>query len=208
MLEKPRILIFPGLGDNVKQTLCLTRNWESKFGVSVRVSSVCWKNTNESLDEKLESGNTLINENLKTVSVLFLMGLSGGGSFAYNLFCQRLDQIPKMINVCGRMRRGENVYPTLDQAAGKKMAFRDSVLVAEKNERLNLDNNHRVMTIRPRFGDEVVPPSSVTLEGARNIQIPTTEHILSIYYALWFPHQMIQFLLQEENYFTPSINSQ
>jgi hypothetical protein len=197
MTEKHIALIYPGLSDHVKFVSFFTKPWRN-YDLDVRVHAVPWLDTEESFEAKMERGLALIDEYAKEAEFLSLIGISGGGSFAYNLFCERVNTIHRMVNICGRLREGEDVFPTLEIAAEGKTAFAQSVKHAEQNALQKTQNFHRnILTIRPKFGDETVPVSTMTLEGAENQQIPTNGHIFSIGYALLFPQMIVHFLQQK-----------
>lgn len=199
MKENHTILIFPGLGDGARFTQFLTRYWKEKFGVNVIVMPVGWKDQAESLEEKFNRLLPIIDTYVEEAGILSIIGVSGGGSFALNVFAQRLDEIQHFINVCGRLRVGEGVHPTIDQASKNAPAFKESVIRAEEIAKvLDLSYEERVMTVRPRFGDEIVPTATMSLEGAKDVIVPTGGHILSIAYALWFPQPIFDFLNSEE----------
>jgi hypothetical protein len=50
------------------------------------------------------------------------------------------------------------------------------------------------MTIRPKFGDLIVPTKTVGVKGAKNIEIFATGHIFSICFALQFPKRIMNFI--------------
>lgn len=109
-----------------------------------------------------------------------LVGQSAGGSAVLNAFSERRDIISGVVNICGRMRAGENVKPTLNLAGRYSPAFIESVkLFEEINEPTLTDQDRRkIMTIRPLW-DETVPKSTVPINGAKNTVLPSVEHSLS-----------------------------
>ena len=52
-----------------------------------------------------------------------------------------------------------------------------------------------MMSIRPFFGDELVPANAAILEGALNKNVYVGEHMIGIGTALLFPQQIVNFLL-------------
>ena len=66
----------------------------------------------------------------------------------------------------------------------------------KKEGDLTEEQKKRIMTIRARFGDELVPASTSNLNGVNNSMVPMIEHSLSIYTALSiFSRQIINFLI-------------
>lgn len=198
MKEKHIALIYPGLSDGAKSVSFLTNHWENQFSITPHVSSVPWNDSAETLESKIIRGLQLIDHLSSQADLVSIIGISGGGSFSLNLFLERLDTIHRVVNVCGRVRTGENVTPTPEKASLKKPRFKDSVLLAEKSiEKLDKPDLNRIVTVRPRFGDEVVPVTTVPVEGAYNISTPTFGHMISIGYCLVFPQEIIRFLKEE-----------
>jgi len=72
---------------------------------------------------------------------------------------------------------------------------KQSVLMAEKAQRsLSASDRKKILTVRPLF-DEVVPPSTVPILGARNDVVPSVEHVVSIVLAMTlFRRIIIEFI--------------
>ncbi len=125
-----------------------------------------------------------------------LIGTSAGGSAAFNALMATPQSIHKAVNVCGRLRKGNHLRLTLEHAATSSTAFRESVELFERQEpSMPPHLRQRCLTIKPRFGDEVVPGDTVALTGAHNHFVNAGEHLLSIYLSLMFPKTIMQFLL-------------
>ncbi len=191
---KPQIIFIPGLGDNIEAMTWATKGWK-KMGVETHISRVGWYD-GEDFEPKLERMLVLIDELHKRGKV-YVIGSSAGGSFAFNVFRERQDVIEKAVNNCGRLRRGNpnRTFRSLESVSQKSPAFKQSVLQFEASEHLlTKQDRARLMTIRPAFGDEAVPPETVPLEGAHNTLVYTPEHILGIGLSLLFPQTIFDFL--------------
>ena len=143
-----------------------------------------WQGKEKDFERKLEKVVALIDTYCADGYTVSLLGTSAGGSAVINAFAMRKDKIHKVINVCGRLRKGENVFPTLDKASLTSKSFYDSIIQCENNlEKLSPNDSNKILTLRPLF-DELVPSSTVSVPGAMNIILPTIEHVLSISFAL------------------------
>jgi len=126
---------------------------------------------------KLKGITHLIDALVQQGNIVSLVGQSAGGSAALNAFCERRDKVNGVVNITGRLRSGVNVRPTLQQAARISPAFKESVLLFERENEpiLRPSDRKKIMTIRPWF-DETVPASTVPLDGATNLVAPIVEH--------------------------------
>jgi hypothetical protein len=137
----------------------------------------------------------IIDELSSPVNKVSLVGTSAGASLAFTAFYERSEKLYKAVNVCGRLRSGKHTVRSLSNMAKTSPAFYESVLTFEKNEpQLTRLQRQRLMTIRPFWGDELVPRDTAYLDGAHNQWIFTPTHMLSIYLSLRFPHLIIPFL--------------
>lgn len=192
--RKKHFLIFvPGLGDNYTFFKWATRNWEKEYGLTLIFYPVGWKE-NKTFDEPLINLLEIVDQLAKKGRVS-LIGSSAGGSAVLNAFAKRKTKIHRVINLCGRLRKGEGVFPSLDFAAFGYPAFKESVLLSEQNQkRLTVKDKKKILAIRA-FYDEIVPSSTSILTGATNIQIPTVQHLTSMIFAiLFFKKPIITFL--------------
>lgn len=190
------VIIVPGLGDRIQLTMLATYTWR-RSGLRPIVHSFAWKNSDESFELKLQCLLRCIDRELSHNRTVSLIGSSAGGSAVVNAFQKRKSQIHKVVNICGRLRRGEIDGPrAFSRATAGYPSFADSVRTSERF--LNIMPTSlaaRFLTIRPQFGDEIVPPNTTTIMGARNMTIPTGEHMLSIALAYTlFRNQIINFL--------------
>lgn len=126
-----------------------------------------------------------------------LVGTSAGGTAVLNAFIKRKNKIHRIINICGRLRTGpEYGFRSFQTTTSTSRAFAQAVKLAEAEEHtLTKAERNRIMTVRARFGDEVVPPETTILEGAYNTSVLTPEHMLSIGAAITiFSKPLINFL--------------
>lgn len=190
------VVVIPGLGGGNPLFDRVINSWK-RFGFIPHSYNMTWKDS-EGFASKLKDLIKTI-DNLKTKeNKVSLVGTSAGGSMALNAYYERQTAIHRVINVCGRLKAGENVFPTLDQASKKSPSFRESVIRCEKGERrLSKIARKKIMTIRP-FMDEIVPVSTTTVPSAHNIQIYSVEHMLSITLAMTFyVNHIVEFLKAE-----------
>lgn len=190
------IIIIPGLGDDspssTKRIENLTNHW-SDFGFNTFVHAVFWRN-GEDFEPKLLKLLSLI-DLLSKKGEINLVGTSAGASMVFNAFLERKDTVHKAVNVCGRLRTGNHKVRSLNNMAKTSIAFKQAVERFESRENeLTKEDRKRLMTIRPFFGDELVPADTVGIEGANNRKVYLPTHILGIGYSLRFSSQIINFL--------------
>ena len=190
-----KVIIIPGLGDKVKWTKIATRNWR-EHGIEPIIYSMNWHD-GESFKIKLNKLVKLADSLSKEGSKISVIGCSAGASVALNLFIKRQNIIDRVVSVCGRLRKGHQTgFRSLETRAKTSPAFMESVELFESQEKnLNQDQRKIIMTIRPLFGDELVPSDTAVIKDGQNITVPTIEHSLSIYMALSiFSKPLINFL--------------
>lgn len=182
MSKEHHVIYVPGLHDqwilNRTLTNLLPIFWKPQ-GFYPHVIQPHWEEGTV-FAPKLKLVINKIDELVDNGRIVSIIGQSAGGSAALNAFCERKGVLKRAVNVTGRLRAGEKVRPTLDHAAIKSPAFKESVLLfEEQNEHLlTKEDRKRMMTIRPIW-DEVVPSSTVFVEGATNLVAPMIEHSLS-----------------------------
>ncbi len=184
------LIFIPGLSGVSPLFEKTAKSW-SRFGFTVHVFPIVWKDNND-FEPKLKQLLKLIDNLDDKVSII---GTSAGGSMAMNAFIKRKNKIHKVVNVCGRLRTGENIYPTLEKASKHSKSFKQSVEQCEK-ELSTLDKNLRkkIMTTSAIF-DEIVPTSTITIKGATNIKLFSIEHMLTISLALTlYSNRIVRFL--------------
>ncbi len=176
-----KVIILPGLGDHMDHAEWATRNWP-RIGLQPIVCSMGWRN-GEHFATKFEKLLALVDEHFRNGNPISVIGLSAGGSAALNLFAARSDRVKYAISICGRLRQGDEF--SFRKRTRTSPAFAESVLLFEQQEKmLSEEQRKKIMTVRARFGDELVPADTATVRGAQNVTIPTIEHSLTIYLAL------------------------
>lgn len=181
---KHAVIVIPGLGDRVRSLSFATRNWSREYGITPFIHPMHWVGSEEPFETKLKRLVGLIDELYMEGFTISLLGTSAGGSCVINAFCERKSKIKTVINVCGRLKKGEHTFPSLDWAAQKSPSFKQSVILCEENvKQLTPQDTEKIVTIRPLF-DEVVPSNLVPIEGATNIRIVAIEHSISIILAM------------------------
>jgi len=196
VIKKHIVLIIPGLGNEVWLVRLLTNHWRH-WELEPEVLSVDWQNS-ESFNIKFTNLNKKIDQFLKNDCKVSLIGISAGGSAALNLFSERSKDFNKVINVCGRLKTGPRIgWRSFSRMTASSPAFAQSVKLFEKQGKLlTRKDREKIMTVRAKFGDELVPCKTTILDGATNIQIPTIEHSISIYLSLTiFSNRLINFLI-------------
>lgn len=177
MPKKHHVFYVPGLDDSRKGYELLI-NWWSIYGVIPHVFRMGWKDGDNFFEPKMKKLLNEINKLLKEGHVVSLVGGSAGGSAVLNAFMEQ-PKINAVVNVCGRLKAGVNVFPSLEKASSKSPAFRESVKRFEKREPLmKNEQRKRVLTLAPIW-DELVPRSTVPLKGATNKIFLSAEHLLS-----------------------------
>jgi hypothetical protein len=193
-----KVIIVPGLGDRVTTTSWATKRWND-YGLEPIVHPVFWRN-GEAFQIKLERFLRIVDEQVMNGGKVSLIGCSAGASAVLNAFYERKNQINKVISICGRLKAGnQKGCRSLRTRAKSSPAFEQSVKLFESRQGLLSEQDRkRIMTVRARFGDELVPADTSTLEGAYNLTIPTIEHTVSIYGSLTlFSSRLVTFLLKK-----------
>lgn len=188
------LIVVPGLSGDSFLFSGIVNSWK-KFGFIPHVHDVGWKDGENSFIPKLQRLIKHIDDLSKDGNLVSLVGTSAGGSAIINAFCERKDKVYKVINICGRLRAGEKVSPSLEVAAKSSKSFYESVKLCEERQKtLKSEDRKKILTIRPIY-DEIVPTSTTTLEGAKNIKIFSVEHSLSIGAAMTtYFNSIIKFL--------------
>jgi hypothetical protein len=195
MSERHIAIFIPGLGDKVKAMESATSHWLD-HGLEPLVHCMHWRD-GEPFQPKLLQLLKIIDELKNQDATVSVIGTSAGGSAAVNAFMQRSAKIHRAINVCGRVRVGPTTgFRSFAAKTKTSPAFAESVVQCERDQKLlSIDNAKKIMTVRPLFGDELVPAETVSLIGAKNITVPSIEHGLSIGAALTiFSGALIEFL--------------
>lgn len=189
-------IIIPGLGDDsnssTKRIEYAVKHWE-KYKITPLVHKVSWRDGNH-LEPKLSVLLKRI-DSLGKNHFISLVGTSAGASMAFNAYLERKDVVQKIVNVCGRLRTGDHKIRSLENMAKTSLAFKQSVQAFEKREKeLTDQDKKKILTIRPFFGDELVPADTVSVEGAVNKVVYLPSHVLGIGYALRFSREIPNFI--------------
>lgn len=198
MNKNHSVIFIPGLGDKTGILKILTNHWK-KRGLHLIFHAVGWQD-GEDFQPKLNRLLDFVDQLTKNDGRVSIVGTSAGGSAALNAFIKRRNKIHKIINVCGRLRTGpEKGIRSFQTTTTPSRAFAQAVKLAEAQEHtLSKADRKRVMTVRARFGDQLVPAETTFLDGAYNTSIPTAEHMLSIGAALsLFSKPILKFLQKD-----------
>ena len=190
------VIVIPGLGNNIKLHELVMEGWK-KFGIIPHVFDTKWKTEENGFQPKLNNALELVDSLVNKNTRISIIGNSAGSSFALNIFGERKKQIHKVIVNCGRVRDGDWPWFTFDQATASSPSFKESVLRAQKLEKIftNIDRK-KILTLRPIF-DEVVPSSTIPILGAKNTITLSVEHSISIALNMTlFKKQIIDFILK------------
>lgn len=177
------VVIVPGLSDNPIGVAWLTRDWRAHYGLTPHVVRFGWRGQPDDFAPRLVRLGRYIDGLVATGAQVSLLGTSAGASAVLNAFFARRDDIRSVVSVCGRLRAGDGVYPSLDQSRNR-LLFKPSVLRCDEGiSRLTPADKAKILTIRPLF-DELVPVTTMTIAGATNRRILAVEHMVGIYLAL------------------------
>lgn len=187
------IIVVPGLDDGPDTWLMrlILRLWRSDM-ITVYLCRMQWRD-GHSYQSKFDTLLRLIDDLTKTGYTVSLVGISAGGSAVINALFARPDKVHKVINICGRLKDGGYLgFRSLGHQSRSSPAFRESVLLSEQNLiEVNQVRLEKIISMRARFGDELVPGDTTIVGGAHNMALPSIEHMLSIVIALIFYRECI-----------------
>lgn len=195
MSAKNHVIVIPGLNNKIKLHTWACKGWE-KFGIITHVFDIRWQIEENGFQTKLERAVKLVDSLSEKDSKISVVGNSAGSSFALNLFGARKKQVSRVVINCGRVRDGDWPWFTFNQATASSPSFKESVLKAQELEKtLTTYDRKKILTLRPLF-DEIIPPSTVPVQGAKNITIFSLEHAISIALNMTlFQKRIIDFIL-------------
>ncbi len=177
-MKEHHIIYVPGLKDHTfikKALLRLLPLFFRPQDFTIHIIAPNWEN-GEKFAPKLKLITDEIDQLVKQGHMVSLIGQSAGGSAVLNAFCLRRKVITGVINNTGRLKTGVKVKPSLKWAARNSVAFKESVLLFEKNESsLTKLDRKKILTLKPIW-DEIVPKPTVSLIGATNLTLPVFEH--------------------------------
>lgn len=176
MSAEHHVIYVPGLNDQRKSYELAINRW-SLYGVIPHVHRVWWHD-GKKFTPKLRRLVEAVDTQLDRGNIVSLVGGSAGGSAVLNTLLVE-SRISAVVNLCGRLRTGVNVHPSLEYASQNSEAFKESVLLFEKKElEMTREVRNKVLNLIPIY-DEIVPKSTATLKGAVNKTLPSIEHVLS-----------------------------
>ena len=190
------VIIIPGLSDETRGLLSVTRHWR-RYGLEPIVHAVGWHDGEDSFQRKLNKLVSLIDALSKRSDTVSIIGTSAGGSAALNAFCVRKEKVQSVISICARLRTGPlHGYRSFQSKTASSPAFAQSVKMFEQREKaLRVSDRQKIMTVRALFGDELVPSETAIVDGAYNTTVPTPEHLFSIGMSLtFFSRPLLMFL--------------
>jgi pimeloyl-ACP methyl ester carboxylesterase len=192
------VLYLPGLGRSQWLYSIPAYLWR-RHGLDARVYPWDWYDL-ETFECKLKRLIRNVDQLRKKYTAVSLVGSSAGGSVALNMLLMHPRLVHRVINIGGRLRPGiEHGIQGYTRRTASSAAFGESVLYFSSHEhRLSQDQRKRIMTIRPRFGDELVPADTVGVWGAKNITIPTIEHVISNALAFTLFSRLLQDFIRED----------
>lgn len=199
MSEKHRVIIIPGLGDDVNKMSWVIPLWR-RHGLEPMIHSIGWHD-GKKFRPKLQILVERIDQFSKDGERISLIGCSAGASAALNAFIQRRDIVHKVITVCGRLKSGnQQGFRSFAARTVTSPSFAQSIQLFESREDVLSDKDRKkIMTVRALFGDELVPADTAIVCGAYNAVIPTLEHTFSIAMAVTlFSRPLIAFLKKED----------
>src|SRR5689334_11535402 len=194
------VIYIPGLNDQLLQNKLLVKfipmMW-NKYGVVTHIFEPHWSE-DKTFQPKLEKIVSQINSLAEGSNRIYLIGQSAGGAAALNAFALCKNRVKAAISINGRLRRGNNAFPSLDLAAKGNRAFKDSVLLFEKviEKKLTKDDRKRIMIIHPLW-DDIVPIFTAKLERTTDVTMPIITHALGgIFACTVYAKKMMSFLKQ------------
>lgn len=198
MSKEHHIIYIPGLNDQRKGYEFLINSWKI-YGIIPHVHRVGWHDEEKSFKPKLKKLIEEVDKYLGEGNIVSLVGGSAGGSAVLNTLVEQ-PKINAVVNLCGRLRAGEDVFPSLELAARKSPAFKESVLLFESVEpKMQSEQRKKVLNLIPIY-DEIVPKSTASLKGATNKTLPSVEHMLSGFLGMTiFSPMVVEFLKQKAN---------
>lgn len=195
MSQKHYVIFIPGLGNDTNIIRIATLFWR-KYNLKPLVYPFNWHEKNTNFQRNLSKLSNLISKLSQDQCKVSLVGCSAGGSVALNAFYEN-NKVSKIVNVCGRLRKGtQKGFRSFTARTKSSKLFAESVeLCEERTDSLSEVDRKMIMTIRPLLGDELVPGNTTTINGAKNITLPTGEHLITIGVSLTiFAKRIINFL--------------
>ncbi|MBN2101174.1 hypothetical protein JW710_04800 [Candidatus Dojkabacteria bacterium] len=157
--------------------------WE-KEGIASYVHPIQWYDRDTTFEEKLDNLLNLVRD-LSRSGPVSLAGVSAGASTALNAFLREPDLISSCICICGPVRFGDGKLCERERMKKRSPLFAQSVEMSEENiGKLHNGLESRILTIFPKFGDELIQRHTVKISGAKNIEIPVIGHRTGVLFAM------------------------
>lgn len=167
-LQKPKLIIIPGLGDRVRGYSILALVWKI-FGYDTHIFSFRWESPSESFSVSFSRLLDYIDEQSGEI---YIIGASAGGAAAIHALYAREQVVQRVVTIA----TVSQYIPSL-----KNSKLKSSVE--------NLPNNNtpeicqRILSVYGVY-DQKVPVSLTKKLKARHCQIPMIGHALIIFTAL------------------------
>jgi predicted esterase len=176
MKNTHHIIIVPGLGDDVSVTQFWINHWPKTENLSFEVWSADWENYSEDFTQKYQRLLKKVKDCKKQYDQISLIGISAGASLVSNVFVKNSKLVHKVVDVCGRLRMKKTGLPTLEFITFRNLSYINSIYEFEKYEKkINELDRKKIMTLAGMY-DELVPVSTIPVEGAENRFIPFIGH--------------------------------
>ncbi len=108
MTKEHHVILIPGLGDGERTIEFINNHWNWKpHGFKTIMYPVGWHD-GKPFHLKLEKLTQIIQQLHKSKSYVSLIGMKCGGSAAFNAYIANKKDIHRVINVCGRLRKGSS----------------------------------------------------------------------------------------------------
>ena len=196
-MKDTKVILVLGLGDREVPKFFI--RWWKRWGLTIVLFQARWR-SKEAYENKLARLIELIDyESVK--ENISLIGTSAGGSLVINAFSKRKYKIIRVVGVCSRLRKGNlKGYSGFEQRTAGYDAFAESVVSSEKNIKLlTTVDKLKIMTIKAWI-DELVPSNTSTIDGVKNVILPSAEHMISIGLSLTlFSRSIREFLHQNKS---------
>lgn len=175
MKEKHVVFFGPGIDGKTGVIRSLTAPW-SLYDLTPIAYPINWKDS-EGFKPKLDHFLQVVNKYYRDNCRISVVGLSASGSFMFNALLAKKREVYKAVNVCGRLTVGPiSGYRGFSERSKASLAWAESVHSLE-NQIPSIPSNlkERMMTVQLIY-DQLVPDSTSTIEGVRNIRLPWVEH--------------------------------
>ncbi len=192
------VIIVPGLGDNGNLIRAGTRFWR-RHGLTPCIHMVGWNEGDSKLEEKLASLTGRV-DRLSRRGLVSLVGCSAGASLAFTAFARHPRAVHRTAGICGQLReKTEYDNNAFVRLVKESPLYGRSVSVFKTEEvRIAGCDRKRMLTVSSRFGDQLVPPDTSVVKGAKNISIPVYGHRIGIALSLTlFAGPLLSFLKGE-----------